>query len=86
MASWNQTPTGFNFWEILHGQGVYYNPPMRRNGEEVQKHGYVTDIITDDALDWLKSRRDQGKPFLLMVQNKAPHRSLGAGAEQFGDV
>ena len=30
-------PTGFDFWEILHGQGVYYNPPMKRNGEEVKK-------------------------------------------------
>lgn len=77
-------PTGFDFWEILHGQGVYFNPPMKRNGEEVKKQGYVTDIITDDALDWLKSGRDQGKPFLLMVQNKAPHREWDPSLKDLG--
>jgi arylsulfatase A-like enzyme len=66
-------PTGFDYWEILPGQGVYYNPPMRRNGQRVQHQGYVTDIITDRALDWLKSR-DPNKPFLLMCHHKAPHR------------
>ena len=38
------------------------------------KHGYVTEIITDDALEWLQHGRDQAKPFVLMVQHKAPHR------------
>lgn len=67
-------PTGFDFWEILPGQGVYYNPPMIRMGKRVKKQGYVTDIILNDALDWLKNQRDQSKPFVLMVHNKAPHR------------
>ena len=66
-------PTGFDFWQILIGQGVYYNPPMIRNGEKVANSGYVTDIITDASLDWLK-KRDKSKPFLLMCQHKAPHR------------
>ncbi len=66
-------PTGFDFWQILPGQGVYYNPPMIRNGERVKMQGYVTDIITDQALDWLKGR-DKSKPFVLMCQHKAPHR------------
>ena len=66
-------PTGFDYWEILPGQGQYYNPPMIRNGEKVKHEGYTTDIITDRALDWLK-HRDAGKPFLLMCQHKAPHR------------
>jgi arylsulfatase A-like enzyme len=66
-------PTGFDYWEILPGQGQYYNPPMIRNGQRVKHEGYVTDIITDRALDWLK-RRDAKKPFLLMCQHKAPHR------------
>jgi arylsulfatase A-like enzyme len=68
-------PTGFDFWEILHGQGVYYNPPMTRNGQQVRHHGYVTDIITSECLDWLKNQRDSSKPFLLMCQQKAPHRN-----------
>ncbi len=66
-------PTGFDFWQILPGQGVYYNPPMIRNGERIKTAGYVTDIITDTALDWMK-QRDKSKPFLLMCQQKAPHR------------
>ena len=66
-------PTGFDFWQILPGQGVYYNPPMIRNGEKIKLDGYVTDIITDASLDWLKNR-DKSKPFLLMCQHKAPHR------------
>ena len=66
-------PTGFDFWQVLPGQGVYYNPPMVRNGERIKSDGYVTDIITDASLDWLK-QRDKTKPFLLMCQHKAPHR------------
>jgi arylsulfatase A-like enzyme len=66
-------PTGFDYWEILPGQGVYYNPPMIRQGERIRHQGYVTDIITDLSLDWLK-KRDKSKPFLLMCQHKAPHR------------
>jgi arylsulfatase A-like enzyme len=67
-------PTGFDEWHILPGQGVYYNPPMIHNGKQVKHEGYVTDIITDLSLDWLK-QRDKTKPFCLMVQHKAPHRN-----------
>src|SRR5438874_2083425 len=66
-------PTGFDYWEILPGQGQDYNPPMIRNGQRVRYDGYVTDVITDLSLDWLK-KRDPNKPFLLMCQHKAPHR------------
>jgi arylsulfatase A-like enzyme len=67
-------PTGFDYWNILPGQGQYYNPPMFRNGRRIVHPGYVTEIITDLALDWLKNGRDKSKPFLLMVHHKAPHR------------
>lgn len=66
-------PTGFDYWEILPGQGVYYNPPMIRMGNRVKHEGYTTDIITDLSLAWLK-KRDPNKPFVLMCQHKAPHR------------
>jgi arylsulfatase A-like enzyme len=66
-------PTGFDEWHILPGQGVYYNPPMIHNGKAVTHPGYVTDIITDLSLDWLRGR-DKSKPFVLMCQHKAPHR------------
>ena len=67
-------PTGFDFWQILIGQGVYYNAPMIRNGEKNKTDGYITDVITDASLDWLKNR-DKSRPFLLMCHHKAPHRS-----------
>jgi arylsulfatase A-like enzyme len=66
-------PTGFDYWHILPGQGAYYHPPMIENGKPVAHKGYTTDLITDISLGWLK-RRDPAKPFMLMCQNKAPHR------------
>lgn len=76
-------PTGFDHWHILPGQGAYYNPPMIRNGERVQHEGYVTDLITDFSLDWLKNR-DKTKPFLLMCQHKAPHREWEPALRHLG--
>lgn len=66
-------PTGFDYWDILPGQGQYYNPPMIKNGVRVKRDGYITDIVTDLSLDWLK-KRDPNKPFVLMCGQKAPHR------------
>ena len=69
-------PTGFNHWEILPGQGNYYNPDfLRMDGTKTRVEGYCTDIITDKALAWLKNRRIKDKPFVLMCQHKAPHRN-----------
>jgi arylsulfatase A-like enzyme len=67
-------PTGFNEWTILPGQGVYFNPTfLSPDGSRVIR-GYVTDIITDLAIDFLKNR-PKDKPFFLMCHHKAPHRS-----------
>lgn len=71
-------PTGFDYWNILPGQGVYYNPNMIEMGERKKYTGYVTDIITDRALDWLRNRNTE-KPFCLMCHHKAPHRSWEPG-------
>ncbi len=76
-------PTGFDHWHILPGQGIYYNPPMIRNGEKVQHEGYVTDIISDLSIDWIKNR-DRSKPFLLMSQHKAPHREWSPAIRHLG--
>jgi arylsulfatase A-like enzyme len=76
-------PTGFDYWHILPGQGVYYNPPMIENGKRIKHQGYVTDIITDISLNWLKNR-DKDKPFLLMCQQKAPHREWEPAARHLG--
>ncbi len=67
-------PTGFDYWQILIGQGPYYNPRFLIPEDTIQVEGYTTDIITDLAINWLESQRDPLKPFLLMYQHKAPHR------------
>lgn len=66
------TPTGFDHYEVLKGQGQYYNPLLLTNGEKVKHTGYTTDIIGDRTLEWLENR-DPEKPFFLMSQHKAPH-------------
>ncbi len=70
---WPHDPTGFDYWNVLPGQGDYFDPVMYDMGTKVQMPGYVTDIITDISLDWL-AQRDAEKPFLLMLHHKAPHR------------
>ncbi len=74
-------PTGFDYWEVLIGQGPYYNPPMRTEAGTRKHIGYTTDIITDLALDWLDQKRDKSKPFFLMYQHKAPHREWAPGPD-----
>jgi len=67
-------PTGFDHWCILPGQGVYHDPIMIANGGRVQFRGHTDDIIGDQAVETLKSR-PKDKPFCLLYQHKAPHRS-----------
>ena len=66
-------PSGFDRWCVLPGQGDYVDPEFHDQGELRQIEGYVTDIITDLSLDWLRAR-DRDRPFMLMLHHKAPHR------------
>ncbi|MDA2927102.1 sulfatase [Acidobacteria bacterium AH-259-G07] len=72
-------PTGFDYWQVLPGQGTYYNPKVRTPEGMKEYTGYTTHIITDIAMDWLENKRDKSKPFLLMYQHKAPHRAWEPG-------
>ncbi|MCZ6636071.1 MAG: sulfatase-like hydrolase/transferase, partial [bacterium] len=65
-------PVGFDHYEILPGQGNYFNPHFDRNGQTTHYQGYATDIITDLSLEWLQ-KRDPDRPFLMMCHHKAPH-------------
>lgn len=75
VGKWHLTsnPTGFDYWEVLPGQGVYYNPDFLTPNGKVTEHGYVTSIITQKALGWLSNHGS--KPFYLQIGHKAPHRS-----------
>ena len=70
-------PTGFDDWAVLPGQGFYHNPEFIFKGPDGGSRrtvkGYVTDLITDMCLDWLKDR-DEERPFCLLYHHKAPHR------------
>src|SRR5436190_11594289 len=66
-------PTGFDYWNILPGQGVYHDPVLIEMGERKKHQGYVTDLITEFSIDFLKNR-PKDKPFFLMCHHKAPHR------------
>ena len=68
-------PQGFDDWKVLPGQGDYYNPDLLTPKGKVRIGGHCTDIVTDLAVEWLKESRDGSKPFMLMVQHKAPHRT-----------
>lgn len=68
-------PQGFDYWDVLPGQGMYYNPFMLSKDGRRKVPGYCTDIVTDLALDWLKENSESEKPFMLMCQHKAPHRT-----------
>jgi arylsulfatase A-like enzyme/lysophospholipase L1-like esterase len=76
-------PTGFDHWEILPGQGSYYNPDFISPTGKGQVEGYCTDLITDKAISWLEAR-DKNKPFLLMCQHKAPHRNWSPAPRHLG--
>ena len=73
-------PSGFDYYNVLPNQGKYFDPKFKEVGQPWQDgrkggkvhSGYVTDVTTDISLNWLKNR-DQEKPFMLMINQKAPH-------------
>jgi len=68
-------PQGFDYYEVLYGQGPYYNPTMRTSNGDVDRHGHTTEIITESALEWMRLGREPDKPFMMIYNHKAPHRN-----------
>lgn len=67
-------PQGFDHWLIYPGQGQYSDPRLiRQTGDTVTYRGYSTDVVTNEAINWL-DKRDKNKPFALLFHHKAPHR------------
>ncbi|TQV86330.1 sulfatase [Exilibacterium tricleocarpae] len=64
---------GFDHWVSFRGQGVYENPTLNVNGRRVERRGYVTDLLTDYAVEWLQSQRGSKAPFFLYLSHKAVH-------------
>lgn len=76
-------PKGVDRFMILPGQGNYINPDFVTNKGDTTITGYVTDIITDLTLNWLKNDRDKSKPFMMMYLHKAPHRPWWPRPDKF---
>lgn len=76
----NSQPTGFDYYSVISGLDHYYNVAFKETGTKWDMDrrageiypGYVTDVITNKAIDWLK-HRNPDKPFCLLVHHKAPH-------------
>lgn len=72
-------PSGFDHWDVLPGQGDYFDPLMIDANGARRASGYVTDVITDRCLEWLEEDVQEGesdRPFFLMCHHKAPHRNF----------
>ena len=68
-------PSGFDYWKILPDQGNYFQPNfIGMKNDTVMHQGYVTDLISDFALEWIEAR-DETKPFFMVVGEKATHRN-----------
>lgn len=62
---------GFDRWVSFKGQGVYNDTPLNVDGAHVQASGYITDVLTEYAVEFLKKPRS--KPFVMYVAHKAVH-------------
>lgn len=72
-------PIGFDYWEVLPGQGSYYNPDfIQMDGKMKRFQGHCNDVVTEKGITWLKKAQADKKPFLAMIQYKAPHRNWAA--------
>ncbi|MEK7408839.1 MAG: sulfatase-like hydrolase/transferase, partial [Acidobacteriota bacterium] len=83
----NDEPAGFDYWCILPGQGLYFDPEFIDNGRRRKISGYATDITTDLALKFLEQADE--RPFALAYQHKAPHRPFKPAprhAAMFSDI
>ncbi|MFK7935444.1 MAG: sulfatase-like hydrolase/transferase, partial [Saprospiraceae bacterium] len=75
-------PKGVDEFKILPGQGNYINPKFITKEGDTTITGYVTAIITDLTLGWLKERKEE-KPFMMMNLHKAPHGPWWARPDKF---
>ena len=84
-ASADNPRPGFNHWESFKGQGVYYNPTLNIDGKQVSfgDSAYITDLLTEHAVDWMK-QRDKTKPFFLYLSHKAVHSPLAPAKRHRG--
>ena len=74
IGKWHITtkPNGFDHWAIK--RGGYYNSSFETKNGTTKSEGHVTDVITQQSLDWIKNRPDQDNPFMVWISHSAVHR------------
>jgi arylsulfatase A-like enzyme len=84
-AQSDQPRPGFSHWESFKGQGVYFAPLLNIDGRQVQYDStvYITDLLTDHAIDWLK-KRDRSRPFFMYLSHKAVHAPFAPAKRHAG--
>jgi len=78
---------GFDRWVSFKGQGTYLNPDFNEDGISVKASGYITDILSSYAVEFIKRRHD--KPFLIYLAHKAIHPEVmqhGDGSVNLADA
>ena len=69
---------GFEFWDVHQtGSGDYFHAPMFKDGESYYADGYVSDVFTDNAIEYLSSQVVSERPFCMNVHYTAPHAPWG---------
>jgi len=69
----DQPRPGFDHWVSFKGQGAYFDPTLNINATRAAMKGYTTDILTDQAISWIKGRKSGNKPFYMALSFKAVH-------------
>lgn len=82
-----ETPDGQGFEEFVgfpYGHTtLYFDPVLEHNGRQIQKTGYITDVLTDEALRFIKITGRSQQPFFCLLAYNAPHTPVMAPPELF---
>lgn len=81
---------GFDHWVSFRGQGAYLPPnpdyTLNVDGKRVKQKGYITDELTDYAVDWLDDQQPSQKPFFLYLSHKAVHANFTPAERHAGKL
>ena len=91
MGNGGQPREGFDYWLSFAGQGNYFPEQARTgrqilnlNGERIEQQGYITDELTDYAIQWIQGRDDPDQPFFMHLAHKAVHSNFTPPARHEG--
>ena len=75
MAEQKGQRPGFDYSASFVGQGIYQNCRFEINGVSTLTNGWVDDVSTDYAIDWMKQNKE--RPFSMIIGFKSPHNPRG---------